>query len=152
MKELRGTASGVTTAPLEDCVSFLLAVDRYPEWHPDVVRSVEVIERDGEGVATRARGKLHVAVGPVVKDFNLILAITREVPGTVKLTRIPHHPGDDERFEVIWRLQESSGTRIQLDLAATLPVPRLVPVGGIGDHLARSFVADATRALSSPGA
>jgi hypothetical protein len=151
MKELHGTASGVVAAPLDECVQFLLAVDRYPTWHPDVVRSVEVLERDDGGRPIRARGKLHVAVGPLVKDFDLLLAITLEGPRTVKLARVPHGPGDDERFEVTWRLEESHGTRISLELVASLSVPRFVPVGGIGDSLAQAFVTNAIRALNSPG-
>lgn len=149
MKELRGTASGVVAAPVEDCVRFFLAVDRYPNWHPDVVRRVEVLEREAEGTPTRARGQLHVSVGPVVKDFDLILAITHEGSKTVKLARVPHHPGDHERFEVTWRLDEGSGTKISLELVASLSVPRFVPVGSIGDQMAQSFVSHATGALSS---
>ena len=36
-------------------------------------------------------------------------------------------------------------------LDATLSVPRLVPVGGIGNELAREFVAAAGRALTRRG-
>jgi hypothetical protein len=152
MKELRGSASGVAAVPAQACTDFLLAVDRYPIWHGDVIRRVEVLERDGDSRPTMARALLHVAVGPVVKDFDLTLAITHDGVRMVKLTRVPHHASDPERFEVTWRLDEMGGTRINLDLEATLPVPRLVPIGGIGDHLAQSFVTDATRALGSPGA
>ncbi|HEY5318848.1 MAG TPA: SRPBCC family protein [Solirubrobacteraceae bacterium] len=148
MKELSGSATGVAPASVEECVRFLRAVDRYPTWHPDVVREVEVLDRDGDGYPVKARGKLHVAVGPLVKDFDLILAITVEDARTVKLSRVPHGPGDDERFEVTWRLQDAgAGTRIQLEIAAALSVPRFVPVGGIGDGLAQGFVSSATRAL-----
>jgi hypothetical protein len=151
MKELRGTASGVTAAPIEECVKFFMAVDRYPTWHPDVVKSVDVLDRDGDGHPTRARAVLYVAVGPLVKDFNLILAVTLEGSRTVKLAREPHGPGDDERFEVTWQLEEGAGTRIRLQLEANLSVPRLVPIGGIGDSMAAGFVSAATRALGSSG-
>jgi hypothetical protein len=150
MKELMGSASGVTTASLDDCVGFLREVDRYPTWHPDVVRKVEVLERGGDGEPTRARAVLHVAVGPLVKDFNLLLAITLPDPRTVQLSRVPHGPGDDERFEVTWRLTEKGAqTQIRLEVQASLSVPRLVPVGGIGDGLAGGFVASATKELAS---
>jgi hypothetical protein len=157
MKELHGSATGVTAAPLDECVRFFLAVDRYPTWHPDVVRSVDVLERDGDGQPTQARATLHVAVGPLVKDFNLILAVTFEGGRTVTLARMPHGPGDQERFGVAWHLDEGGGTArertsIRLQLDANLSVPRLVPVGGIGDSMASGFVSAATRALSSPGA
>jgi hypothetical protein len=152
VKELRGTASGVAAVPAEECVRFLLAVDRYPSWHPDVVRGVEVLERGADGRPTSARTRLHVAVGPLVKDFDLILAITLEGSRGVKLARVPHGPGDDERFEVAWHVDEAGDSaRIRLDVSANLSIPRFVPVGGIGDQLAQSFVSNAIRALSSPG-
>ena len=40
------------------------------------------------------------------------------------------------------------GTEISLALDATLSVPRLVPLGGIGDSLADGFVSAAARELS----
>jgi hypothetical protein len=151
MKELQGTATGVTAAPVGECVRFFLAVDRYPTWHPEVVRKVEVLERGGDGNPTSARALLHVAVGPLVKDFNLVLAVTLHPdPMAVKLTRVPHGPGDDERFEVAWYLEEAGeGTRIRLEVAAALSVPRFVPVGGIGESMASGFVSAATKALAA---
>jgi hypothetical protein len=154
MKDLRGSATGVAPAPVAECVRFFRAVDRYPTWHPTVVRKVDVLERDGDGHPTRARGVLHVAVGPLVKDFDLVLAVTVEGERTVKLTRIPNDAADLERFEVIWRLEPGEGTagkrtRIRLQVQASLSVPRLVPVVGIGDRLAEGFVSAATRALGA---
>ena len=150
MKELRGSATGVAAVPVDDCVRFFRAVDRYPTWHPEVVRKVEVLERDAEDEPTRAQAVLHVAVGPLVKDFNLLLAITLPDPLTVKLARVPHGPEDDERFDVTWRLKQAgTQTQIRLEVKASLSVPRLVPVGGIGDGLAEGFVAAATRAIAA---
>ena len=148
MKELRGSASGVTAAPVDECVRFFRAVDRYPAWHPEVVRKVDVLERDGDGEPTKAEAALHVAVGPLVKDFHLVLAVTLPDPLTVRLKRVPNHPGDEERFEVTWRLEEGTQTRIRLQVEASLSVPRFLPVGGIGDGLAEGFVSSATKALS----
>jgi hypothetical protein len=88
-----------------------------------------------------------VSYGPLVKDFNLLLAIRVERPGTVQLTRIPHAPSDQEAFQVTWRLEDRGETGIRLDLAANLSVPRLVPLGGVGDAMAAGFVRAATRAL-----
>jgi hypothetical protein len=150
MKELQGSATGVASVTIDECVRFFRAVDRYPSWYPDVVRKVEVLERDAESNPTKGRGLLHVAVGPIVKDFDLVLAITVEDGRTVKLTRLPNHPGDEERFDVTWRLAEAgAGTRIRLEVRATLSVPRFVPVGGIGDRLAEGFVSAATKALGA---
>jgi hypothetical protein len=149
MKDLRGSASGVTTAPVDECVRFFRAVDRYPAWYPEVVRTVEVLERDAEGGPARARAVLHVTVGPIVKDFDLVLAVTLPDAGTVNVTRVANHPGDDERFDVTWRLEPGARTTIRLEVEASLSVPRFLPVGGIGDGMAKGFVVAAIRALDA---
>jgi ribosome-associated toxin RatA of RatAB toxin-antitoxin module len=147
MKQLNGHASGTVAAPIERCFDLLVNVDRYPSWYPDVVKSVEVLERDSYGRPTKARAKLHVAYGPVTRDFDLIMNVQADPYGAVTLTRIPHEPTDAEKFQVAWKLREGSETRIDLDLTADLPVPRFLPVGGIGDGLAQGFVTSAVRAL-----
>ena len=150
MKELKGRASGTTPASREACVALLAAVDRYPDWYPEVVKSVDVLERDGSGQSTKARAKLHVQHGPITRDFNLIMAIGVDpLQGTVQLHRIPNEPSDGEKFEVNWGVDGSAPTRISLDLAANLDVPRFIPLGAIGDAMAAGFVSAATRALTS---
>ncbi len=84
--------------------------------------------------------------GPLVKDFDLILAVVVEPPATVKLTKPASHRSD-QQFTVTWRLSETEGTRIELSLDANLRVPRFLPVGGIGTSMAEGFVAAASRAL-----
>jgi ribosome-associated toxin RatA of RatAB toxin-antitoxin module len=151
MKKLHGTATEVVAAPLDQCLALLEAVDRYPTWYPEVVRDVEVLDRDPSGQPTRARTKLHVSRGPLVKDFDLILAIVVEPPATVRLSRPTNEPCQ-QQFGVVWRLQEGEdGTRIELSLDADLRVPRFLPVGGIGNSMAKGFVAAARRALASRG-
>jgi ribosome-associated toxin RatA of RatAB toxin-antitoxin module len=147
MKELHGTSSASVAAGVERCFELLAAVDRYPNWYPEVVRSVEVVERDPDGRPTKARASLHVAQGPLVRDFALLLSVQTEPFRVVRLTRIPHEPSDPERFQVAWSLGEGPETRIGLELSANLSVPRFVPVGAIGDGLARGFVASAVREL-----
>jgi ribosome-associated toxin RatA of RatAB toxin-antitoxin module len=148
VKELNGTASQVVGAPIEQCYAFFVAVERYPDWHPEVVRQVEVVERDGDGRPAKARTKLHVARGPLVKDFDLLMDVTTQRPESIVLTRIAHGPSDHERFEVRWRLREQgAGTSVRLDVEANLSIPRMVPVGGIGDAMAGGFVTAAARAL-----
>jgi hypothetical protein len=138
----------VVDAPIEDCFALVEDVEGYPRWHPEVVRHVEVIERDGEGHPVRARTTLHVARGPLVKDFRLVMQVAAQRPRSLTLTRIRNEPSDGEQFEVRWSLQEAvSGTQIGLNVAANLSVPRLVPVGGIGDAMAEGFVDAAARAL-----
>jgi ribosome-associated toxin RatA of RatAB toxin-antitoxin module len=147
MKKLHGTATEVVAAPLDECLALLKAVDRYPTWYPEVVREVEVLDRDPSGQPTRARTKLHVSRGPLVKDFDLILAIVIEPPATVKLT-MPTNDPSQQQFGVTWRLQDDEGTHIELYLDAILRVPRFLPVGGIGNSMAKGFVAAARRALA----
>ena len=125
-------------------------IDRYPTWHPDVVKEAEVLERDAQGHPTKAHCKLHVERGPMTRDFDLMMAVTVDPAGTVKLSRIPHQPSDGERFNVTWTVAGGNpSTTIQLDLLADLNVPRFIPLGGVGDEIAQGMVNAATRALAS---
>jgi hypothetical protein len=146
MKELTGRASGATTASPDQCMKLLEAIDGYPTWSPDIVKEAEVLERDQGGRPARVRAKLHVERGPLTRDFNLVFEVTVEPAGTIDLRRIPHEASDQERFQVTWRVDDG---RIALELAANLDVPRLIPLGGVGDSLAEKLVSDATRALQS---
>ncbi len=131
-------------ASLGECLALVQAVDGYPDWHPDVVRSVEVLERDAGGVPTRAQTALHVSAGPVTKDFDLLMAVTVQPPGAVKLAKV----GGSAKFDVIWRLTEGEGTRIGLELDASLDVPRFLPLGDVGNSVARGFVSAASDELA----
>jgi hypothetical protein len=148
VKQLHGNAALEVAAPAAACLALFEAVERYPDWYPDVVRRVVVVEQDAGGRPSQARAALHVAYGPLVRDFDLLLAV-RAQPPTVTLDRVPHHPGDREQFRVTWRATDGPRTRIELELDANLSVPRLVPVGGVGDGLARGFVDAAARELSA---
>lgn len=150
MKRMRGIASGVVAAPAEQCLELLAAIDGYPSWHPGVVRGVIVLERDDQGRPTKARATLHVSLGPLTKDLELVLAVDVARPSTVELRRLPGDPSDKDEFVATWRLLAGAGTRIELELRASLDVPRLVPVGRIGEAMAADFVAAASRALQ-PG-
>jgi hypothetical protein len=148
MKELSGTASQLVSAPIEDCFALLVSVDRYPVWHPEVVKEVDIVERDSDGRPTQVRTTLHVAVGPIVRDFHLTMAILATRPSEVTLRRLRNQPTDQEEFEVRWNLAEQGvNTLIGLDVSANLSVPRLIPVGGIGDSMAKGFVVAAAAAV-----
>ncbi len=148
MKELHARAQTQVNATTEQAIALLRAVDGYPTWYPEAVREAEVLERDGDGLPAKVRATLHIASGPLVRDFRLNLAVTSPDPGTIKLARQPHDASDPERFEVTWRVVDRSGVRIELALDANLSVPRLLPVGGVGESLAQGFVSAAARALS----
>jgi Polyketide cyclase / dehydrase and lipid transport len=149
MKELTGSASGTTAASPEECLALLEAIDGYPRWAPEVVKEAEVLERDGAGHPTRARTKLHVERGPLTRDFDLVLDVKVDTGGTVALSRIPHERSDKERFDVTWKVDGAQSTRIELKLAANLDVPRLIPLGGVGDAMAADLLSAATRALAA---
>lgn len=145
MKELHGQASTRVAASPEESFALLAAVEDYPAWYPEVVRRVELIERSTNGLPAKARAQLHVAYGPLVRDFNLLLAVDAQRPGRVTLTRIPHDSSDPERFEVTWRIDPG---QVNVELRANLSVPRLLPVGGIGESIASGFAGAAAAALS----
>jgi ribosome-associated toxin RatA of RatAB toxin-antitoxin module len=149
MKELTGHADGTTPASPEACVSLFTTVDRYPSWYPAVVKEVQVLERDDQGRPTKAHTKLHVQHGPITHDFDLTMAVEVDPVSTVKLSRIPHERSDGEKFEVTWRVSGAGPTRIAVDLAANLDVPRFLPLGGIGASIAQGFVSAATKELGS---
>ena len=153
MKEMSGVAETTVAATAPECIALLVAVDRYPEWYPDVVTRAEVIDRDAAGHPTRAQATVHVSLGPLVRDFDLLLDVVARSQG-VRLVRVPHESSDPERFEVDWEVSEGRDVTIRVLLAARLDVPRLLPVGGVGESLAQGFVAAAKRALerSSPNA
>ena len=147
MKSLNATAAGTSRAPIERCFELLAELDGYPRWYPSGVRSAEVLERGGDGLPTRARTELHLAQGPLVKDFRLELAVTTVRPTSVRLARIPRGAGDLEELTVAWTLAEGEATRIGVDLAASLSVPRFLPVGGVAESLALGFLTAALAAL-----
>ncbi len=129
-------------------MALLEAVDRYPEWHLDVVQEVEVLARN-DGHPTRVRTKLHLARGPLVKNFNLVMAVASDRMRQVKLTKVRDVDSGPEQFEVTWLVEDTGPTLIRLDLSANLDVPRFLPVGGVGDGMAEGFVAAAVKELSS---
>ncbi|MHB8689641.1 MAG: SRPBCC family protein [Solirubrobacteraceae bacterium] len=146
MKELHARAQSAVTASPDESLQLLRAVEDYPRWYPDGVKSVSVLERDAGGATSKVRATLHVAAGPLVRDFNLTLVVTTPAPNQIKLTREAHGAGDHERFEVAWTVSPS---QIAVALDANLSVPRLLPVGGVGESIANGFVNAAARTLSA---
>jgi ribosome-associated toxin RatA of RatAB toxin-antitoxin module len=147
MKELSGSAGAPASAPVDRCVTVLADVENYPLWYPAVVREVRVLDRDGDQ-ASRVQATLHVSVGPISRDLSLMLEVVRQ-GAEVTLTRVNEEASDSERFVVHWRVEPGNGAdaHIDLHLDAALDVPRLVPLGGVGDALAEGFVAAAVKAV-----
>jgi hypothetical protein len=149
MKELHARAQAPVSATMADALALLRAVEDYSNWYPNGVREVSVLERDDAGQASKVRATLHVAHGPLVRDFKLTLAVSTPAPDTIRLVRVAHGRDDPEEFEVTWRVQQDGRVEIALALDANLSVPRLLPVGGVGESLASGFVAAAARALAA---
>ncbi len=146
MKDLRGTATALVPASLAQCLALVEAVDEYPRWYPDVVRRVDVLEREADGSPRRVRTQLRVSVGPLTKDFDLVMAVKIEPPATVKLLKV----GGTAKFDVIWRLHDGQNSRVELglELDASLDVPRLLPLQGVGNSVAEGFVSAASAELA----
>lgn len=148
-RQFHGEAAEVVAAPIDDCFALLAAVDRYPDWCPDIVRHVDVRDRGADGQPSRVRMTIHVARGALVRQFDLFLAIVVERPRTVKLTRVTDHPTNQE-FNANWLLRPAGSTRVALQLDAKLRLPSYLPAGGVGDAIAEGFVTAASRALAAP--
>ncbi len=152
MKQLTGKAQLDVSAPLEACYALLADVEHYGDWHPNVVRDVHVLDRSEDGLAAKAFATLHVALGPLAHDLPVTLAVERRPPQAVVLTRIPNEPDDPETFRAHWQLRRAGAvTQVGLDLVADLSLPRMLPLGPIGDAMAAGFVAAAAREVSRRG-
>ena len=152
MKELSAAARTSVRASPEQCVALFAAVDRYPDWHPDVIPRAEVLDRDAGGLPTRVSATVNLAAGPMSRRFELEMMVAVEPPRQVRLTRVADDDDDAERFDVTWRIEPAEPTRIELLLAARLDVPRFLPVGAIGESVAQGFVDAARRALEGSSA
>jgi hypothetical protein len=149
MKHLHGTAEATVSVAIEECLGFLAALEAYPSWYPDVVREVKVLETGRDGLPLRAETKLHLSWGPVSKDLDLLLAVRVQRPGLVELSHVSRGPSSGASFDATWRLEDRTGTQLELELDATMPVPGLVPLGGAGDAFAEGFMQAAVGGLES---
>lgn len=149
MKRLQGSATVTVLATAEECLGLLAAIDRYPLWHPEVVREAEILATGQDGLPTRAQVTLHVCRGPLEKEFRLLMDVSVAPPSRVTLARIPHDASDEDTFDVAWEVEElGESRRVRLAVDALLGVPRFMPLGPIGDELARAFTDAAARALA----
>jgi hypothetical protein len=154
MKSISGRAEGACRASVPAVAELLRAVDRYSEWHPEGVRRIVVLERDGAGDPVILEVTLRAAIGPIARDVELRLEVSAAQANRVTLTRLPNEPEDPERFVATWHLDRAgtAETTIRLELEADLDLPRLAPVGELANNLARAFVAAAITAIESQDA
>lgn len=159
MREARASAGTSLDASPQRCLALVADVEAYPRWYREAVRRVAVLERDASGYASRVRVLLKLGLGPapvrlglnlVPASFEELMVVRVDPPSQVRLERVPHDEADPERFAVSWCVQAGPPARVELELAAALEVPRVVPVGRLAQSLAHGFVAAASRALSPP--
>jgi len=152
MKDLAGSAETTVDATPEACFELAAAVERYPSWNGEVIREVELLAADSDGRPTRVRTVVHVAAGPITRDFRLVMDVEYSDHDAVCLSRVTDKPSGPEKFEVVWRISAGPPTRLAIELSATLEVPRLVPLGGVGDRVAQGFADAAKRELEGSSA
>ena len=149
MKQLTATATGVAAKPIDHCYKHLLDVERYPQWYPDGAKRVEVLERDGAGVASKLDAVLAAVAGPLRKQFAVRLAVQRERPTRIALARVADDRGDHEALMIAWALRSlsASQTEITVELDAVLDVPPFLPVDSVARQVADGFLQAALRSL-----
>lgn len=146
VKEIRGSASAEVAAPVERSYELLAGVDRYGEWNGDLVRELEVLDRD----PLRIRAVIHVKQSPLMKNFELRLVVHAQ-PHVVHIERLPNEPTDPEALELAWQVASADGgSRIDLEFAAVVSfAPAFLPLHGVGDLLANRLLSSAVAALSA---
>jgi len=149
LKELQGSASTEIELSAEECFDRLASIDRYPTWF-EVVRAVEILERERDGRARLVRVELHVPQSPFGVDFELVVAVQADRPGAMQFTRVPDGPADPDRLELTWQLTDRGSTQIEFEFDAAVSfVPGYLPVGSAGDVIAEAILNAATAALTS---
>lgn len=132
------------------CFALLLAVDRYPQAYPEVIRWVEVVDRHPDGSPLLAVAQVSLGLGLVQRDFELRVRVSFQTDRLVRLTRVPDDRSDLERLTLTWHIYPGPPTRLTVRLRARLEVPRVIPVHGAGGAVARGLLDAASRTLESP--
>jgi hypothetical protein len=151
MKQLNATAAGDAAAPIDACYDRLADVEAYPNWHPAGVKRAHALEHDSAGAPTKVSTTF--VLQRLQRDFAIEMAVRLERPHLVELRRLPKKPGDTEQVILTWRLTERGADRtaITLDLEAALDLPRFLPIGGVGDTIARGFLEAAVASFAGQG-
>jgi ribosome-associated toxin RatA of RatAB toxin-antitoxin module len=149
MKEITATATGTAQAPIERVYDHLLDVERYPDWYPDGVKSVEVLERGADGKAAKIDAVLAAVAGPLRKSFDVRLSVEPVRPTLVALTRQADERGDHEALTITWLLTSiaEQETEITVEMSARLDVPIFLPVDPIAREVANGFLQAALQSV-----
>jgi ribosome-associated toxin RatA of RatAB toxin-antitoxin module len=149
MKEITATATGTAQAPIERVYDHLLDVQRYPDWYPDGVKSVEVLERGADGNAAKIDAVLAAVAGPLRKSFDVRLSVEPVRPTLVALTRQADERGDHEALTITWLLTSiaEQETEITVEMSARLDVPMFLPVDPVAREVANGFLQAALQSV-----
>jgi ribosome-associated toxin RatA of RatAB toxin-antitoxin module len=148
LKQLQGSASAEIELPVEDCFALLASIDRYPVWF-EMVREVEILDREPDGRARLARVEIYVPQSPFGTDFSFIVAVEADRPAKMQLTKLPDGPADEDRIKLTWRMRENGWTEIEFEFDAVVSfVPGYLPVGSAGDVIAEVILDAATTAFA----
>lgn len=98
MADLEGSRTIEIAAPRQRCFDIAADLDHVPEWHGSM-RSVEVVERDGDGRATLVDSDLDASVTQV----RMRLRFSYDPPGAIRWTR---ESGDLRSLDGSWRFDE----------------------------------------------
>jgi ribosome-associated toxin RatA of RatAB toxin-antitoxin module len=148
LKQLQGSASAEIEVPVEDCFALLASIDRYPAWF-EVIREVEILDREPDGRPRLARVQIYVPQSPFGTDFELLVEIQAERPEAMQFTKLPAGPADQDRLEFTWRMRENGWTEIEFEFDAVVSfVPAYLPMGGAGDVIAEVILGAATTAFA----
>jgi len=148
LKQLQGSAIAGTELPVEDCFALLAAIDRYPAWF-EMVREVEILDREPDGRPRLARVEIYVPQSPFGTDFSFMVAVEADRPAKMRFTKLPDGPADEDRIELTWRIRENGRTEIEFEFDAAVSfVPGYLPVGSAGDVIAEIILDAATSAFA----
>jgi ribosome-associated toxin RatA of RatAB toxin-antitoxin module len=148
MKDLSASASGRTDASVDDAYGLLSDFESYPDWFPEGVKSIQVLERDPDGHPRRLQAKLHTSSGPVQRDFDMQMTTVLRRAEVVELRRVPNQNRDREEMTVSWRLTNGPQTLVAVALRARMDLPGFLPVGGLAQGMADRFLQAALRRLN----
>jgi ribosome-associated toxin RatA of RatAB toxin-antitoxin module len=138
----------VVAAPPEACFAVVSDIERYPDWLTGV-QAIEVRERDDDGQVSLARVRVRLSLPAFSRELAFSGRVEREPPRRLRLRREPSTAASSpETVAMTWTVApEGGGSRVGLELEAEVDAPRLVPLGPVGDALARSFADALARRL-----
>jgi ribosome-associated toxin RatA of RatAB toxin-antitoxin module len=120
MANLTGSSTAEIGAPLDRVWALVQDVESAPEWQGGL-KSIQALERDGEGRAIRCEAETDAKV----RTVKSIIRFTYEGPDTLRWTQ---EKGDLKSVDGSWTLEDLGGERtratyaLEVDLGRTLGI------------------------------